>query len=70
MTQYWHHPCGIDCCWLLCRRSIRLLEDYAAIDQPEHCHLAIDGGDLVGVVLETHPALVAVLDHAVRVRVV
>ena len=70
MTQYRHHPGGIDSCWLHCRRLIRLLKHYAAIDHPEHGHLTVDSGDLVGVVLETHPVLVAVLDHTVRVRVV
>ena len=70
MTQYRHHPGGIDSCWLHCRRLIRLLKHNAAINHPEHCRLAVDGGDLVGVVLEAHPALVVVLDLAVRVRVV
>ena len=64
MTQYWHHPSGIDCGWLHCRR---LLKHNTAIDHSEHCCLAIDSGDLVGVVLETHPALVAILYDAVRV---
>ena len=70
MTHYRHHPSGIDCCWYHCRRCfIRFLKHNAAIDHPEDCHFTIDSRDLVGVVLETHPALVAVLNHAVRVRV-
>ena len=70
MTQHWHHPGVIGRCWFHCRRLIRLLKHNAAINHLEHCRLAVDGGDLVGVVLEAHPALVAVLHHAVRVRVV
>ena len=71
MTHHWHHPGGIHNCWLHCRRLFfRLLQHKTAIDQPEHCHLSVDSGDLVSVVLEAHPALVVVLEHAVRVRVV
>ena len=70
MTHHWH--CPSSCCgsWSCCCCFVWFLKHNTTIDNLEHGRLAIDGGDLVCVVLETHPALVAVLHHAVRVRAV
>ena len=70
MTHHWHCPnscCGSwSCCCCCC--FVWFLKHNTTIDNLEHGRLTIDGGDLVCVVLEAHPALVAVLHHAGRVR--
>ena len=69
MTHHWHCPnscCGSWSCGCCC--FVWFLKHNTTIDNLEHGRLTIDGGDLVCVVLEAHPALVAVLHHAVRVR--